>query len=221
MRPKTRDWFGERPPMKKHTALLYTLVGLALVVLNSCAGTKLTYVWKDPRYGGGYLTSVMVVGVSEELARRRLFEEVFARELEKRGIKTVASIKVLGPDTRLTRDAVKAEADRLGVDAVLATRLLSAGKEETYQPPSTSVTPGSSARTIDLYFYAIGGHSHSPGRYSKHFMVRLETNVFDTGSEKLVWTAASTTINPESVREIIDALCAQVMERLKEDRLIR
>ncbi|HYA02738.1 MAG TPA: hypothetical protein VEI04_06455, partial [Syntrophobacteria bacterium] len=79
--------------MKKYTGLLYTLLGLALIVMTSCGGTNLSYVWKDPGYGGGYLTSVMVVGVSEDLARRRLFEEVFVREFQKRGIKVVASIK--------------------------------------------------------------------------------------------------------------------------------
>jgi hypothetical protein len=221
MSPQSRGWFGERPPMQKYTGSLCTLLGVALIVLNSCGGSNLTYVWKDPRYGGGYLTSVMVVGVSEDVARRRLFEELFVREFEKRGLKAVASIKVLGPDTRLTRATVKAEADRQRVDAVLATRLISAGKEETYQPPSVSTMPSGYARSLDLYFYGFGGQSAYPGTRGKHYVVRLETNVFDTDTEKLIWTASSQTIEPESVREIIESLCENVMNRLQEDRLLR
>jgi hypothetical protein len=206
--------------MKKFTGSLIAVVGIALVVLNSCGGTNLTYVWKDPRYGGGYLRSVMVVGVSEELARRKLFEEVFVREFEKRGINAVASIEALGPDTRLTRATVKAEADRQRVDAVLATRLISAGKEETYQPPSVSTMPTEYARSLDLYFYRFGGQSTYPGTQGKHYVVRLETNVFDTETEKLIWTGSSQTVEPESIREIVESLCKNVMNRLREDRLL-
>ena len=207
--------------MKKYAGSLYPLLGVALIVVTSCGGTNLSYVWKDPRYGGGYLTSVMVVGVSEDLARRRLFEDVFVREFEKRGIKVVASIKVLGPDTRLTRDTVKAEAERLRVDAVLATRVISAGKEEIYQPPSVSTMPSGYSRSLDLYFYGFDAQSAYPGAHGKHYVVRLETNVFDTDTEKLIWTASSQTVEPESVREIIESLCENVMNRLREDRLLR
>jgi hypothetical protein len=207
--------------MKRFTGSLFTLVGIALAVLTSCGGTNLSYVWKDPRYGGGYLTSVMVVGVSEEVARRRLFEEVFIREFEKRGIKAVASIKVLGPDTRLTRDTVKAEAARLGMDAVLATRLISAGNEEIDQPPSISTMPSAQYGNVDLYFYGFDAQSAYPGAHGKHYVVRLETNVFDTDTEKLIWTAASQTVEPESIREIIESLCENVMDRLREDKLLR
>jgi len=207
--------------MKKRTALLFTLVGIALGVLTSCGGTNLSYVWMDPRYGGGYLTSVMVVGVSEDVARRSLFEEVFVREFEKRGIKAVASIKVLGPDTRLTRDTVKAEAARLGMDAVLATRLISAGKEEIDQPPSISTMPSASYGNVELYFYAFDAQSTYPGALGKQYVVRLETNVFDTDTEKLIWTASSQTVEPESIREIIESLCKNVMDRLHQDGLVR
>jgi len=207
--------------MKKYAGSLYPLLGVALIVVTSCGGTNLSYVWKDPRYGGGYLTSVMVVGVSEDLARRRLFEDVFVREFEKRGIKVVASIKVLGPDTRLTRDTVKAEAERLRVDAVLATRVISAGKEETYQPPSVSTMPSDYARSLDLYFYGFDAQSAYPGARAKQYVVRLETNLFDTDTEKLIWTASSQTVEPESVREVIESLCEDVMNRLNQDRLLR
>jgi len=207
--------------MKHYAGSLFPLVGIALVVLSSCGGTNLTYVWKDPRYEGGYLRSVMVVGVSEEVARRRLFEDVFVREFEKRGIKAVASIKVLGPDTQLTKDTVKAEAHSLGVDAVLATRLTGAREEAIYKPSSTSTMPSDYARSLDLYFYGSGGHSAYPGMYSKHYVVRLQTNVFDTDTEKLIWTASSQTVEPESIREIIESLCENVMNRLREDKLLR
>ncbi|NTX00085.1 MAG: hypothetical protein HGB35_09225 [Geobacteraceae bacterium] len=60
------------------------------------------------------------------------------------------------------KDAVKAEADRLRVDAVLATRLLSTGKEEIYQPPSISTMPSDYARSLDLYFYGFDAQSAYP-----------------------------------------------------------
>jgi len=221
MSPQGEGWFGERPPMKRFTRSLLTLVGIALGLLNSCGGTDLTYVWKDPRYGGGYLRSVMVVGVSENLERRRVFEEAFVREFEKRGIKAVASIKTLGPDTRLTRDTVKAEAARLPVDAVLATRLVSAREEAIDQPASIYSMPSAQYSNMDLYFYSWDALSAYPGALGKQYVVRLQTNVFDIDTEKLIWTVSSQTVEPESVREIIESLCKSVMDRLRQDKLIR
>jgi hypothetical protein len=121
----------------------------------------------------------------------------------------------------LTKDAVKAESHSLGVDAVLATRLTGAGKEDIYQPSSTSTMPSDYARSLDLYFYGSGAQSAYPGMYSKHYVVRLQTNVFDMDTEKLIWTASSQTVEPETIREIVESLCKNVMDRLQQDRLIR
>ncbi len=47
---------------------------IASFVLASCAPTKLTGVYKDSTYTGGLLSSVLVVGIAENLRNRKMFD---------------------------------------------------------------------------------------------------------------------------------------------------
>ena len=70
----------------KKVRLLYCLGVISVFILASCATTKMTYDWKDDTYAGGHISSVMIVGVSNDKNKRNMFEKVFAKQFRLNGV---------------------------------------------------------------------------------------------------------------------------------------
>ena len=49
----------------------------------------------------------------------------------------------------------------------------------------------------------------------------LSTDIYERKSEKLIWNAITETVRPESVKEVIDSLCAAVLKSAHEHKLIQ
>ena len=200
------------------------LFGLILFVsiwlLIACASTKLVSVWKDDAYKGGVIKSVMVVGVTENHVNRRMFEDKFTERFKKWGIDAVPSYSVIPTYTGLSRAAVLSEAEKQVISAILATNLLKV-KEETIKFEPLDYEPVKSRHYFGSYFPAATQYAHTPVSYKKVESVRLQTNLYERDTEKLIWSTVTETFRPESVKEVIDSLCMEVMQSMRKNGLVK
>ncbi|UCG14000.1 MAG: hypothetical protein JSU72_05885 [Deltaproteobacteria bacterium] len=199
-----------------------TIVFLSFLLSCTGASTKLTSVWKDSTYEGGFLNSVMVVGVSDNFQDRKMFEDVFTKRLKSNGMRAVASNVAISSDDQLNRDNIKRSAEKLGIDAVLVTHLISVEEKTVYRPPPTNpLPPEPYYNNLSSYYPVVSEYTHYPGYYSKHKYVRLESNLYETATEKLIWSVKSETVETATVKQTIDSLCTAVMKNLRQNKLIR
>lgn len=208
--------------MQRALRFFFTLMIILLFSL-SCAGTstKLTWVWKDEAYDGGYLDDIMVIGVSENEIRQQMFEDHFVEEFQERGVKAVSSAKVFPPNKDLTREEVLAEVEKQGLDAILVTRLIRVKKKEKFVAPSTSVYPHPGYARFDMYTYSTGDYAKYGGSYKKQFDIKLETNIYEAESQMIIWSGKSDSIKAKYVSDVIDTLSRSVMNDLREKMLIK
>ena len=201
--------------MKSRPALFFNLPLLILLVTTSCTTTKLNSVWKDSAYTGGALKKVMVVGVSDNLRNRKMFEEVFAKAFKDNGLDAIPSFSVILLAKDLKTDAIKDEAERRGIDAILVTHLSDIKEEEVHYEPLD----------YEIYFYQyyrkVRQYDYAPQSYTQIKDVQMKSNLYDVKTEKLIWSASSETIDPKSVNEVIDSLCKAVLESLRSHKLIK
>jgi hypothetical protein len=190
-------------------------------VLASCAPTKLTGVYKDSTYTGGFLSSVLVVGVAENLRNRKMFEQFFAEQFQNNGVKAFSSADVIPADKELDKDTIKGLAEKLGADTVLVTHLEAVEEKEEYMPPVYTHIPEPYNQNLGRHYTSVYGYVHEPGYYVTQQYVRLENNLYETKTEKLIWSSSSETINPESANEVIESLCKVVMKSLRSHKLIK
>jgi hypothetical protein len=61
---------------------------------------------------------------------------------------------------------------------------------------------------------------HDPGYLSTETIVRLETNLYDSRTARLVWSGRSNTFDPKSVRDAIDSVTRALTERLAQEGMI-
>ena len=207
--------------MKRRLRFFFVIAVISLFSLT-CSSTKttLTWVWEDETYQGGFLDDILVVGVSDNPARRKIFEDIFVAELEKRGVKAVSSVAVIPPDEELTREKVLAEVEKQGLDAILITYLLWVKEKDEFVPPATSDYPDGRYARFDIYSYATGTYTRYGGSFSKIRDIKLDTHIYEAESQMMIWSAKSKTVKAEYVSKVADTLASEVIRDLREKKLI-
>jgi hypothetical protein len=196
---------------------------IALAAIAGCQKTTTTIPlsWRNPTYEAGSFRKLFVIGVGEDDARRRSFEDQLARALALEGAAAQASWGHLPQSTQLTEEQIRGAIEGGDFDGVLITRLLGVDQSEEYVPPSTHAVPTS---YYGYGYYGYYGTSyevvHTPGYYKTNTTFRLETNLYSVATGDLVWSGQSATINPESLSDVIDSMTAAVAKKLKAEKLI-
>ena len=186
---------------------------LTTVVVSACA-TKPTAEWQDDRFSGP-VDNILIIGASAQPTMRRLFEDTFVAELAAIQVKALSSYKVMPVDQVLTREKIEAAIAGQNMDAVLVSRLLGVEDVEVYNPP----TYYAHHRRYHSY-YAHALESSSPGYLSSYKVLTLETNLYDTATQQLVWSMQSESIDPRTPRDVIETQINLTITTLAERGII-
>lgn len=193
---------------------------LACLFLLSCTTTKLTRTWADRSYSGPPFSDLLVIGVSEDEDIRRSFENKFVNKLKATGVQAVSGASVITGHRKWEKEVIVAEAKRLGVDGVLMTHLVGVQKKEVASPSSTYNVPDDYHGGYYQYYSSGYDYTHRSQYYTTRVKIRLETNLYDAKTEKIVWTARSRTLNPKEDTALFDSVINGLIKDLKKNELI-
>lgn len=197
--------------MKGTTKRLSGLTIISLLLTYSCATTIVPTVWVDETYTKK-IEKVLVVGVAKRPGVRRIFEDEFGKQLKKRGVDAVSSYILIPFAEQLNKETIEPKIRDMAIDAVLVTRLLDEKKVSEYRPRGTYVVPKS--YLYGYYDYYSDSISRDAGYKVEGNVVTLETNVYETQEEKLIWSSLSKTfVQARSYKEIKSVIKA-VMKHL-------
>ena len=191
-------------------------------MLASCGTTsQMSAAWKDPDYQGAGFKKLLVLGIGDNQMSTRLFEDEFVKALMAGGSSATASYRVLPNFETLSEDEIKTAVKRGQYDGVLVTRLLAVDKDTEYIPPSSSVYR-SPYMYSGYYGYYHSSYMvvHEPGYTQTYTTVRLETNLYESGTAKLVWSGHSSTFDPKSVQDAIASVTRTITKSLFDEGLI-
>ena len=159
---------------------------------------------------------ILVVGITADLQMRQVFEEVLCVELRKRGVKATPSYTVSGPQTALSRAVIEQAVLATAVDTVLTARLVDLLKKS-----HTDVGYTMTSRGVDSFvgFDTAGTVSYAtfdlkPVEVTTSKTYALESNLFDTATQKLVWTGMTDSVNPGGVVTLSTQYAGVVINRL-------
>jgi hypothetical protein len=213
--------------MKTRVLVLRWLALLSVVSVFSCAAPKaeLTSVWKDQNYQGEYFKKVLVIGAARKETLRTFSEDEFVRQLKGGGTDAVASYSMIPFEKMMDRDVVAEKIKGSGIGGILVTRVL---YTLTDAPPlrkqpnwnefySDSFVTYERTGTGPSGDQRLTGPKISPGK----MIARIEMNLYETGSEKPVWSASSDLPLKEDPRDEIRAFVSLVLQELSRERLIR
>ena len=189
---------------------------LALVVLlsSACAATRPVMEWRDEGLAGPYKNLVVIAAI-ERSTRRRVFEDMFVQELEGTDVDVIQSYTLMTTDVAVSRETVEAAIKGKNIDAVLVTRLLGVKEEEVYKPPSQYDHHGNYYR-----YYSHSLEQSNPSNYRRYKILTLETDLYDTATQQLVWSMQSESIEPSTPRNLIEDQIALTIEKLNQQGLL-
>jgi hypothetical protein len=177
---------------------------LALLLMTAgCSTSKITSSWKAAEVAPQKYKKIMVLGLIRETDRtmQENMENHLAGDLQNLGYNAVSSYKEYGPKAfeGLEEEAAISKLRNSGVDAVLTIVLLDKEKERSYRPGYIYYSPyGWYYGHFWGYRYTLYRRIYEPGYYvtsSKYFW---ESNLYDMGSQKLVYSVQTQSFDPSS-----------------------
>jgi len=196
---------------------------LILLALAGCASVSMLASRKDPAAASKNYRSFLVVGITENRQMRQIFEEVLAAELRKKGLSATPSYTKTGVEAKLSRDLVVKAVQATAVDAVITTRIA-----DTKRATTTDVGYAMTDRGVDGYagWYGAGTVSYAtfdmkPVEITTSTTFALESQLFDTESQKMVWAGITNAVDPKGIITASEKFAAVVINELGKEGLIK
>ena len=198
---------------------------LAVLLVSGCIATKLPETSVDrvaraPELPNAPYERVLIVGIAARGTVAREFEEELARELTNRrthafGYRRAAS------RADIQEDVVRSIAQANDADAivVVSARLIDAQQVTTEERTNVQAQViGSSL--VDYFRYDYEEYT-IPASTSYRLKVQFNTDMFDTGNEKRIYSVTSSGDMAETTSEIIIAESIEIAARMRKDGMVR
>jgi hypothetical protein len=197
-----------------------TVLIAALAMAAWSCGTSSTLVqrWSEPGYTGTKGQKVMVVALAKSEGTRRVWEEAFSHALVQVKAQPIAGSSVFTNGLPSDEATLKQTIRESGADLVAVTRLVDVDKEQVYVP-GTTYYPAPYYGMYGYYNNAYG-MMNTPGYYQENKVYKLETNVYDVKTEKLVWNGLTETVNPETAQDAANSIINVVVLDMIEHKII-
>ena len=202
MKENSVKWFG------------YSFFFAFLII--SCTGTELTQNKVDEVYKGKPVSDILVIAITGNEHNRRSFEKKFVSRLKSVGVDAISSEEAIPmpADLELKKEAILAAVYQYENDAVIITHLTGKEEKDVY-------TRGGSGHGGYFGFYSSRySYARDPGYSSTSTTVRLETNLYDVKTEKLMWSGQSKTLSRDAKDQIINDVIKAVINDLQNKKLI-
>ena len=197
------------------------LIGGLLFCVSGCRTTTLSTTWRDPSASTLNFKRVVVVVVNSSPGERRAQEDTFATTIKRASV--VPSYLSI-PD-ELLGDVPKAKQKIIdgGFDGALVLRLVDTRQETTYVPPSVSSWDDGSEWGYGRYssYDSHPSYHVSPGYTATDTFVRSEISLYAVPSGKLLWSAASETMNPADARAFAKDISKAAASELRKQGMLR
>ena len=200
---------------------------LAMVLLFNCSSTKLVDSWVDKESGHFTPKKVLVLGITDNLTARKIFEAELSKELIVRNINAVESFEVFKAtftSAKQTEENIQKEVNRLsenGFDAILISTVKGVNQKTVYS--ADMYRTDYYWRRFGRYYYLYQDVYFDPGYYEKYNIYNIEASLFDLKNHEdkaLVWVASYNIIDPQSINTTVKDYVKAIIRTLENEAII-
>jgi len=205
-----------------------TLFGmLTLWLITSCSTTRIVDSWKNNDYTNYSPKKVLVIGLTENLTARTLFEEQLTNELVKRNIQALESYNIFEhkfTNAKQTEEDINEQVHKLskqGFDAILISAVKGVDEKVSYHDNSYGgIYYG---RPFRHYYYISQDIYFDRGYYDKYKVYHVEASLFnlkEEGDKSLVWVASYNIVDPNEIKSTVSNYVDAIIKSLEKEQLI-
>ena len=201
--------------------IVYYIFFVAL--LFSCTSTRFTDSWRNPEYTNYQPKKVLLLGVTNNLTARKIYEENLKEVFTSRGLQAVESYNVFKPSftsIKQTEAEIEKEIKTLsnqGFDAILIATVQGVDEKVSYQMDFLMYQPYS--RHFRHYYYLNQGIYYNNRLYENYKVYHIEISLFNLTSEhekSLIWVASYDIVDPQKIKKTIKE-CVKALENSLEE----
>jgi hypothetical protein len=189
------------------------LAGLAA----SCASIKVES-WKDPEVTDRPIGKTMVLALSQSDSLRRQYESMFTTDLRKHGIEAHALHGMMPDLEKVDEEMLATLLEENGFDSILVTRLMSEDQKSGMGAASRFPTYYASYWGDSATVYVASSSGYQAEIYQEF---RLETNLYDVQTRKLIWSGRSVVYDDRSDQDNMRGIISAAIYDLKDNGLLR
>lgn len=222
----------------KRIILSVTALFVFSIVLSSCSSvTTIDGTWKSPSATATKYKKIAVIGLSPDLVKRSTVERSVVNNLISNGFSAVSGSTILpqslydsDSDGKFDNGAKEKIIETLksnGVDGVITIAVEDVKKSVSYVPGTSYYAPSAGMYGFGGYyggayngFYG-GGIVNNPGYYQQNTQYVVTTNFYNVGSEKLMWSTQSGTMDPSSLNDFATSYGSSVVSAFVESGVAR
>lgn len=189
---------------------LHYLAPLGAIILAACSTFSVSNQWKDPAWAGPPASNILVLGITKSDTYRHVFEDTFVQQLQAAGVQAEQSYSQIpaGATSEKLSDVVK----NTGAQVILTTRVQRVEQKLNVTPSG----PGWGG------FYGwYGGAWASTPDVTQYDAVTLETTVWDTKTQKVIWSVTTEGVGTGNIPQATQDLAKTIIPKLKSDGIIR
>jgi hypothetical protein len=174
-------------------------------VLAGCTSTWIGATWQSPTLTTQRFERVVVIAHAKGEAERRSMEDQLVRRLSVPAVPSYA-LSAQPPQEEQLHELVLAG----NFNGAIVMRVAGVHREADWVP-GTWIGP---------YWGSFGWGMFDPGYYEIDTYVRVETNMYTLPDEELVWAASSSTVNPTSLKQLVNETIDKVARELPIKRIV-
>ena len=195
-------------------ALVATVLGCLMFLSAGCSSSTLVDEWSDPSYHEPPLKKILVMDISTDLAKRRIWEDAFSGELSQFGVHAMSSYRIFPgalPDTGRVIEAIQENA----FDGVLVTRLLLPDTSSDYVEGSVTTLHKRRFNLRTGYYTYYEQYVQHPAYLDSQITKRRSIDLWVTGNEgTMIWSATSNTPEMRTLDAVRNAVAELVVPEL-------
>jgi len=200
---------------------------VVVLLLTSCTAAKMTDTWVNKEYTNYQPKKVLIVGLTDNLIARKMFEEQLKTELINRGIDAVESYDVFKPtftSLKQTEEDIENEVKRIsneGFDAILISAVKGIDEKVSYS--GDTYRRDYYWRRFGRYYYLVQDVYLIEGYYNEYEIYHIEASLYnlkENNDKSLVWVASYDIVDPKRINTTVTNYVTAIIKSLEEKRII-
>lgn len=208
--------------MKK---LAYILTLIAFTI--SCStSTKITGTWKNPKQPAGEIQTIFIAALTGNISAKSTLENNISEALAKQNVTSIKSVDEFPPGLlkdSIPKEVVMDKIKKKNHQAILTISLLKKKTESRYIRSSTAYAPMARFVYYDNfygYYSYWSPYAYSAGYYVNDDVYYLESNLYNSKTETLIWSAQSKTYSYDGLSSFSKTFAKVIVKKMKEDGIL-
>jgi hypothetical protein len=200
---------------------------IGLLLIASCSSTKFVDSWRNEEIKTFTPKKLLVIGMTDNLTARKIFEEDLKKAFVLRNINAVESTTVLDENFTKTKKSEEEinqmiqEITEEGFDAVIITAVKGVEKVN-YLPRYYTV--GYRWTRFGNYYLNFQDVYYTPEYYESYKVYNIETSIYYINKEddkSLVWVGSLELVNPKTIKSTVKNYVVKIIKQLERESLIK